>query len=72
MVGVGENQGLDIGEPGAAGKVLQVGIVVSLDVFEALEALAGKVAEVVDTNVQVRQVGQQGEGVVVDRGDLVV
>ena len=72
MIGVREDQSLDPWEPSAAGEVLQVGVVVSLDVDQTLETLARKVREVVDADVQVLQLGQLGEGVVVDQGDFVV
>ena len=42
VIGVGKDQGFDLGKTSAAGKVLEVGVVVSLDVNQALEALTGK------------------------------
>ena len=72
VVCVGQDQRLDPGESGAAWKVLQVGVVVGLDVDQALEALGGKVGKVVDADVEVFQLGQLGERVIVDCDDLVV
>ena len=72
MIGVRKDQGFDFGEASAAGKVLEVGVVVSLDVNQALEALTGKLWKVVDTHVQVLQSSHLSEGMVVDTSDFVV
>ena len=72
VIGVGKDQGFDLGKTGAAGKVLEVGVVMSLDVDQALEALTGKLGEIVDTHVQVLQSSHLRQGTVVDPPDFVV